>query len=530
MILSAKEFKSRKGMVITKHPLATKVGLEILKKGGNAIDAAIASAFAIGVVEPHMSGLGGGSWIVIRLSNGEDYYIDGSPKVPSRVPYFELEEGIGDMYGWKKVKGDANLLGYTSIIVPGTFSALKLVIENFCKLSLEELIEPSIKLAEEGFYITPSFSLALIQEYEKIINFEETSRIFLKNKRYPLKPCFQEPLSPADKLVQKDLAETLKILRKTGEFYKGEIANRIADEIERKGGTLSYSDLTQYKAKLSRAQKGYYKDAEILTTISHGGATLIQLLNILEGFDLAELKHNSLKYIILLAKSMKLAFRERYTKLADPEKEKVDLNYLLSKSYAEELRKNIDLDFNLKPNPDYSCTTHICTCDYEGNLVSLTQSLGMLFGSKVTIMGLLMNDGYMWFDPTGKSISRILPHKLPLGAATPTIVKFKGGYLSIGAPGGRRIIGAVLQCILNILEFNMRPQKALEKPRIDHSTEELIIDERLKVPNKGFKVRVVKEDLASFNFASPIAILKDNKGIMYSGVDPYKFDNSVGFL
>ncbi|MEM4312268.1 MAG: gamma-glutamyltransferase [Nitrososphaerales archaeon] len=531
-----KEFRARKGMVITKHPLASHIGLEILKRGGNAVDAAIASAFAIGVVEPHMSGLGGGTWIVIHLSNKEDFLIDASPKVPSKIQPFELKEGYGSMYGWKKVKEDENLIGYRSILTPASLAGLSLAIEKFCKFSLEELIEPSIKLAEEGFSITPSFTLALVQEYENIIRYEETAKIFLRNGKYALKPCFQEPLSPADVLVQRDLASTLKLIAKRGkeEFFKGEIANRIAEDLERNEGFVKYSDLANYEARFMKPQKGTYRNSQIFTTIAHGGATLIQILNLLEGFNLRKYKHNTFEYLYLLAKAMGLAFRDRYNRLADPDTEKVDLAFLLSKAYAEELRKNLQEDFKLKSNLNLSCTTHICACDKEENMVSLTQTLGMLFGSKVVIKGtgLLMNDGFMWFDPTGKSIARILPNKYPLGAATPSIVNFHGNYLCIGAPGGRRIIGAVLQGILNVLEYDMGPQRALERPRIDYSTDEVLVDYRLenkvkKLIKYGLKVRIVREDMSSFNFASPIAILRDKEGIMYSGIDPYKPDNSV---
>ncbi len=535
-------------MVVAKHPLAALAGVEMLKKGGNAVDAAVATAFAVGVVEPFMSGLGGGGSMIIHLEGShEDVNVDYMPRVPSKASsgLFEVEEGESGAYGWPRVKDDANIIGYRACIVPGTVSGLALAMERYGSMDLEDVLRPAIRYAEEGFEVSSYTSLCIALSMELLSRFPESARIFLREGRFPYRPCTQEPSLPADTLVQRELARTLRKLAKNGpeEFYGGEIAQAIVNDMERNGGLITAGDLVDYEARVLEPLRVDYRGLEIVTSRTHGGPTLIEILNIVEGFDLRAAGHNTATSLHYIGESMKLAFADRYKELWDPYSERVPLERLVSKEYSRKLRELLNPDTHKKTlirgrgfGPDGGHTTCLSVVDGKRNVVSLTQTLGDLFGCGVVIAdtGIVMNDGMFWFNPQLGHIASIKPDKWPLSAVTSTFVFDRGSpFLSIGAIGYRRIIGAVAQVVINVIDYGMDIQQAIGAPRIDYSTDKLIVDSRIpssvlrRLRSKGHKILVVREELSSINFSSPSGILLDKDGKLHGGVDAFKPDNTA---
>lgn len=521
----------------------------MLKKGGNAVDAAVATAFAVGVVEPFMSGLGGGGSMIIHLEGShEDVNVDYMPRLPNKVSsgLFEVEEGKSGAYGWPSVKDDANMIGYRACIVPGTVSGLALAMERYGSMDLEDVLRPAIRYAEKGFEVSSYTSLCIAMSMELLSRFPESARIFLREGRFPYKPCTQEPLLPADTLVQRELARTLRKLAKDGpeEFYRGEIAQAIVNDMEKNGGLITAGDLVDYGARVLEPLRVDYRGLEIVTSRTHGGPTLIEMLNIVEGFDLRAAGHNTATSLHYIGESMKLAFADRYKELWDHYSERVSLERLVSKQYSRKLRELITPDTHKKTlirgcGPDRGHTTCLSVVDRERNVVSLTQTLGDLFGCGVVVAntGIVMNDGMFWFNPQLGNIASIKPDKWPLSAATSTLVSDRGWpFLSVGAIGYRRIIGAVAQVVINVIDYGMDIQQAIGAPRIDYSTDKLIVDSRISssvlrsLKSKEHRILVVREELSSMNFSSPSGILLDKDGKLHGGVDVFKPDNvAIGY-
>lgn len=539
------EAKSRNGMVVAKHNLAAAVGLEVLKQGGNAVDAAVATAFAIGVVEPFMSGLGGGGNMVIHLSNGETIDLDYIPKTPMKASanMYELEEGASGAYAWPSVKNQENMVGYKSVCVPGTVAGLCEALEKYGTMSLDQVLKGAIKLAEHGFPVSSYASICISQNAQFLARFPESAKIFLKDGKYPLAPAALIPAYPADMLVQRDLAITLKRIAKEGVdgFYKGEVAHAIVSDMEEHGGLITEADLESFKARYLRPRRAEYRGFHVLCPPTHGGVTLLETLRVLDGFDLGSFGHGSVKAYHYIAEAMRWSFRDRLSVLWDPESEKVDIDWLLSDSHILEIREEITsgkpLHGSYTDAPEKGHTTHLSVVDKDRNTVSLTQTLLDLFGSKVTAKGtgVILNNGMAWFNPKPDTIASIRPGKYPMSAITPTIILTGKGepFVSLGAVGYRRIIGALANIITNIVDFGFGIQEAMDTPRIDYSTDILYVDARVEhsivegLSALGHKVEQVGEDIATMNFASPCGILIDRQNILHGGKDSLKPDNAA---
>lgn len=533
---------TRREMVVAKHPAAARVGADILRKGGNAVDAAVATAFALGVVEPYMSGIGGGGLMVIHFG-GEDYVVDYTMRSPGKASpsMYELEEGVApSLFGWRKVRDDANIHGYLSIAVPGTASGLTMALEKFGRLSLEEVIAPSIRLAEKGVEVNWFTTMVTASDMDLLLKYREISKIFLKGG-LPYKPGFTYPLEMPEVLRQPDLARTMKTIAREGAdaFYKGEIAGKIISDVERNGGILSAQDLAGYQARIERATPNEYRGFTIhYAKGPSGGPTLIENLNVLEGFDLKAMKHNSPQYLHIVAETGRLSHRDRFKFLADPDFSDVPLDRLVSKEYAAGLRSTMSLEKrgeSTSSEPAHhplGCTTHLSVVDSERNMVSLTQTLLSLFGSFIVpeSTGVTMNNGMMWFNPEPGTPNSIGPGKRPLSNMSPILVTKDGrSVMSLGAPGGRRIINAVTQVAINVLDFGMRMQGAIDAPRIHCEGGELLASEMIpkgairKLRKMGHRVVRLEMSPGSFNFASPLGILVDQKSnVLRGGFDPYR--------
>ena len=470
----------KNGMVTTQHFLATSVGEKILNKGGNAYDASVAVAFTLAVVLPRAGNIGGGGFMVMYdKETAEAYSIDYREKAP--------EKSTKDMYLNDDGSFNNTMLstfGYLSSGVPGTVAGLWEVHQKFGSLPWEDLIEDAIFYAENGFDITPYMADILYRYNKKMSFFPETKKIFQISY-----PNFKNK-----KLIQKDLAKTLKIIAAQGRdgFYKGEIAQKISDEMKSNGGLISYEDLENYNPVWREPLTSSYRKNKIITMgpPSSGGVHIIQMLNILENYDLKEFEHNSSKYINLLTEVMKHAYADRSKYLGDPDFFDVLVKKITSYEYSNEIYKNIDLG-SIKSSQDIHPgmylnnesheTTHFSIADFDGNVVSSTYTLNSTFGSGVVIKGtgILMNNEMDDFSAApgmpnqfgllGAEANEITPGKRPLSSMTPTIV-MKGGelFFTTGSPGGSRIISAVLQSILNIVDFNMNLEQATLAKRIHH--------------------------------------------------------------
>ena len=471
---------SNNGMVTTQHFLATEVGERILSRGGNAYDASIAIAFTLAVVLPRAGNIGGGGFMVIYDSQTQKpYSIDFREKAPqmsTRDMYLTEDGSFNDM--------NLSTLGYLASGVPGTVAGLWDVHQKFGSLPWNELLEDAIYFAENGFKITPFLGDILFNYSEALSIFPETKKIFQKHY-----PNFKDKL-----LIQKDLANTLKIIASKGRegFYEGQIAKKIASEMKKNNGLITEDDLKKYNPIWRKPLISNYRDTQIVTMgpPSSGGLHVIQMLNIVENYDLKNIGHNSTNYINLLAEVMKYAYSDRSKYLGDPDFYDVPVEKIISKEYAAEINNNIDIGRSTPVDDIYPGkfldkesheTTHFSVVDEEGNVVSMTYTLNSTFGSKVVIKGtgILMNnemDDFSaapgvpnQFNLLGADANAIAPYKRPLSSMTPTIVlKNNELFFTTGSPGGARIISAVFQSILNIIDFKMNLEEATLAKRLHH--------------------------------------------------------------
>ena len=503
--------EGNQSMVSTQHFLATQVGVDILEKGGNAYDASVAIGFALAVVLPRAGNIGGGGFMVMYdSSDNNNYSIDYREKAPllSTTNMYLDENGT--------VIDNKSTLGYLASGVPGTVAGLWSVHQRFGSMKWSELIEPAINLAEDGFEITPYMADMLIKYNEKLSAFDETNKVFQAHY-----PDFDKKI-----LKQSDLANTLKIIAQDGRdgFYKGEIAKKIALDMQNNGGIISEKDLEQYQPVWRNPLISSYKDIKIVTMPppSSGGIHVIQMLNVLENFNLRKLGHNSKEYINVLSEVMKYAYADRSKHLGDPDFYDVPINKLSSHEYANEISKKIKIGSvtpSIEINPgsfhdkESIETTHFSVVDEKGNVVSSTYTLNSSFGSGVVIKdtGILMNNEMDDFSISpgipnqygllGAKANEITPQKRPLSSMTPTIA-FKNNdlFFTTGSPGGAKIITAVLQSILNIVDFEMDVAEANNAKRIHHQWQpdkiqiefDLSVDKKNWLLDAGYNIEIIE--------------------------------------
>ena len=469
----------KNGMVVSQHYLASSVGAQILKDGGNAYDASIAVAFALAVVLPRAGNIGGGGFMVM--------YDEKTNKTLS-IDYREKAPALASKDMYLNDDGTVNKKrareGILSIGVPGTVYGMWEVHKKFGSLPWKTLLEPAIKLAEEGFIMSPFMVDALNKRYKKLSNYKNFKKIFYKDF----------PVQMNKRLFQLELAETLKIISKKGVngFYGGEVADKIVSDMKNRKGLISLKDLKDYRPVWREPLKGNFKEYEIVTMAppSSGGIHIIQMLNILENFNLDELGHNSAAYASLLSEVMKFAYADRSKYLADPDFFEVPTSTLISKDYAKAIFKKIRLN-KITPSSEIlpgklipyesEDTTHFSVADSFGNVITNTYTLNSGYGSGVVIngTGIIMNnemDDFVsapgvpnQFGLLGGEANKIEPFKRPLSSMTPTLVfKDSNPIIATGSPGGSVIITAVLQFLLNTLVFDMEISDATVVPRIHH--------------------------------------------------------------
>jgi gamma-glutamyltranspeptidase/glutathione hydrolase len=480
---SSEPVRARHGMVASTKQIASQVGVDILKRGGNAVDAAVAIAFALAVTHPVAGNLGGGGFMLVRLRDGRMSAIDYrevAPLAATRDLYLDAEGNL--------IKGEgSSTVGYRAAGVPGTVAGLEMALKKYGsgKFNWAQLIEPARRLAANGFIVSHSLAESL-QRTTRFEEYPDSRRIFLRDgKFYEEGAVFRQP----------ELAATLARLQRGGprEFYQGATAHLIVEDMKRHGGLITLEDLRSYQPKERAPVRGTYRGYEVISMPppSSGGAVLIEMLNMLEGFDLRALGWSSSDSLHVLAEVMRRAFADRAEYMGDADFVKVPVAGLIDKTYATRLRATIDMKRASKSEDvraghpvaeESSDTTHFTVVDKDGNAVANTYTLNDDYGSGVVIKGtgMLINDemddftskagvpnAYGLIQGEGNAIG---PRKRPLSAMTPTFVLRKDGRLwfTVGSPGGPRIINAVLQVIINVIDFDMNIQQAIDAPRIHH--------------------------------------------------------------
>ena len=433
------------GIVSTSKFEASKIGLDIIKKGGNAIDAAVAAGFALGVCEPNSSGLGGGGFMTIRIAKtGETIFIDFRERAPKKAT---AEMWKVDKDG--KVVGNQKKEGGKAAGIPGEVAGLLYALEKYGTMSREDVIRPSVNLARNGFYVTPTLSGDMKNQFDMMEKYPETGKVFLNDGF---------PYEVGEKFTNPDMAKTLEIIIEKGKdgFYKGEVGKAIVKSLNKHDGLFTMEDLANYKPIIRKPVVGNYRGYEIISSPSpsSGGAIVIEILNILENFNVGEMDVNSPEYLHLFSEAYKLAYADRAKYMGDSDYIPVPMRGFVSKDYAKEVSKYIDMK-HAKPSKAHDPwqyesedTTHYSIADKEGNMVSITKTVNGLFGNSVVVdgYGFVLNNEMDDFVTGAGHPNSVVPGKTPLSSMSPTIVLKDGKpFMVLGSPGATKIISTVLK-------------------------------------------------------------------------------------
>ena len=540
--------RGQHAMVASQHELASKIGVEIMKKGGNAVDAAIAVGLALAVVYPEAGNIGGGGFMLIRTAKGDAHVIDYRETAPIMASR--------DMYSvdGAPIHGEgSSTVGYRASGVPGTLAGFDLAFKKYGsgKVQWRDLVEPARLLAYGGYALTYR-TAELFKSYKDTLSrYEDSNWIFLNNGKY---------FGEGDVLRQPQLARTLGRIEKNGaaEFYTGVTAQMIADDMKAHGGSITAADLKNYRAVEREPLRGTYRGCEIISLPppSSGGIVMLEILNMLEGYDIRGMQSNSAAKYHVLAESMRRAFADRSEFMGDPDFTKVPVASLIDKAYAAKRRSTIDPARATNSNTighgeiagnESMDTTHFTVVDAAGNVVTNTYTLNDLYGSRVTAKGtgILLNDEMDDFaSQPGKpnmygliqgERNSIQNGKRPLSSMTPTIVLRKDGsfWFAVGARGGPRIISAALQTIINVIDHDMDIQAAIDAPRIHHQwlPDEIVYepfgmspDTLLLLTGIGHKFAVKPDKVAAAT-----GVMIDEKGVRLGAVDSRSDGMAVGY-
>ena len=541
------EAVGREGMIIADDALAADAGAEILRSGGSAVDAAVAAALVMGVVEPSTSGIGGVAAMVVCDGAGRAVVFDGGGVAPrnARPDMFELlESGTAGMYAWPATRGNAQNDGPRSLGVPGAVACFCLAHDRFGRLGRDAVFAPAIARADTPLPMPWTLTEQLGNYAERLWKNDEAARVLFRPSRAPLRT--EVGLEPGDFIAQPDLARTLRRIAERGpvEFYEGETARAIVEDVRRLGGVLDAGDLAGYRARELAPLASTYRDIEVRTLAGASGATtVVEALNIIEGFSgLDAYPHDAGEILHLVAEASRLAFVDRFAYLSADDPEAVAL--LTAKAIASRHRARGDIAIDranrtAAPAPvgTPAHTTHVSAVDGDGMAVSLTATLGQAFGSGVVARGtgVLLSDVMTWFDPRPGRPNSIAAAKRILWAIAPIIALREGRpWLVVGAPGGRRLISAVFQAIVNAVDFGLAPQLAVNSVRVHCEGTTTLLDARASAEARetlaayGHELRVVEENFVSSQFGRANAIRVDRDGTLRGGVHRLKQTTAVG--
>jgi gamma-glutamyltranspeptidase/glutathione hydrolase len=540
------EAKGKKYMISTQGRATTEAAKFVFQKGGNIYDAAIAASFAISVERPHSTGLGGGGFMVIH---DEKSSADEAYDFREMAPRMATSKMFLDKNG-KQIR-EKSLTGAYASGTPGLVAGILDVHKKYGSLPLDVIMKPAIELAKSGFKIYPALEVAIKAEAKRLCQFEASKKIFLNND------CSAK--KTGEILVQADLSRTLEVIAKKGRrgFYQGDVARKIIASQKKLNGLMTLNDLKYYKVKNRKPVVGDYKGYKIVSMPppSSGGTHVIQILNVLEGLNLAQYGAQSAKAIHMTSSAMQIAFADRAEYMGDSDFKKVPVDKLISKKYAKNLSKKIKEDTALKssdfPIPfnkltkESDHTTHFTIMDGAGNIVTSTQTINGWFGSAVVAAGtgVVMNNemddfashvgGVNLFGAVGGKNNLVEPRKRPLSSMSPTIVYDKSGkpFLALGTPSGTRILTCVMQTILNVLEHDMPLWEAVSATRYHHQWS----PEEIRIGKPGFDPSVEKElkkmghKIKHKDLGCKIqAIMREKDGTLHGVSDPREEGMSFG--
>lgn len=534
------DYTGERGMVVAAHPLAVESGLAVLKKGGNAIDAAIATAFALNAAEPFASGIGGGGFMVLYLAREKKVtVIDFRETAPARAFPTMYMRGGEIQNAWRTSNGLA-------VAVPGSLAGWVYALQKYGSMKLENVMHAGIKIAEEGFPASKTFSQINKDEYEKLLSNGGESSVYLQDGF---------PYEPGETVRNPDLAKTFKRLASHGwqDFYRGDIARCIIEAVQEKGGIMEEEDLARYTPIERPPLSGTYKDYTLysIQPPGSGGLHIIQLLNIIQNWPVKNWGHNSTAYIHHLSEAFRFVFADRARYLGDPDFITVPVENLLSTHYAAQIAAQIKPDKIQKSYPPgrfdkkhmmKESTTHLGVIDELGNIVCLTQSINDFFGTGIIPKGtgFLLNDEMADFSPFPDSVNAPRPFRRPVSSMGPLILfKNEKPFLVLGSPGGPRIITSLTQIIMNVIEFGMSIDQAIEAPRFftysdDGTAQVLSVESRIpdetihSLEEIGHRIMVRNAFDRFFGGAQGIMILPGGNGLL-GGADSRRDGSGAGY-
>ena len=537
-VTTGRDATSTKAMATASKYEVSQVGAEIMAKGGNAVDAAVAMGFALGVCEPFTSGLGGGGLATIHTAEGENFFIDFREVAPAAATLDLYVDASGENNGNTQEGGLASG-------VPGEVAGLLYLLEHHGTMSREEVMEPAIRIANEGFTVSAYCANAISDAYEKTQKFPEMSKVYLDENGLP----WEE----GSVITNPDLGKALQLIADQGAdaFYKGEIGEAMVATLAKYDGVMTMDDLAGYEVHELKPVTGDYRGYTVISSPppSSGGTHLIEILNILENFDMASMEVNSAEYVHLFAETFKLAFADRAKYMADNNFVSVPLGGLTSQAYADKRAQDIDLNVAMEqaapddPSPyEHTDTTHFSVADVDGNCVAITKTINYYFGSGVMVdgYGFMMNNQMDDFSTDSESVNKIEPGKKPLSSMSPTVVLKPDGspFLVLGTPGGSRIFSGVAEVISRVIDSKMDLHTAISVPKIWNCSNKNNL--QYEEPLKGYEQYALTDEtiakltemghgeLKTTRSGAFQCIMFMDDGTLYGTADPRQDGKAVG--
>ena len=537
-VTTGRDATSTKAMATASKYEVSQVGAEIMAKGGNAVDAAVAMGFALGVCEPFTSGLGGGGLATIHTAEGENFFIDFREVAPAAATLDLYVDASGENNGNTQEGGLASG-------VPGEVAGLLYLLEHHGTMSREEVMEPAIRIANEGFTVSAYCANAISDAYEKTQKFPEMSKVYLDENGLP----WEE----GSVITNPDLGKALQLIADQGAdaFYKGEIGEAMVATLAKYDGVMTMDDLAGYEVHELEPVTGDYRGYTVISSPppSSGGTHLIEILNILENFDMASMEVNSAEYVHLFAETFKLAFADRAKYMADTNFVSVPLGGLTSQAYADKRAQDIDLNVAMEqaapddPSPyEHTDTTHFSVADVDGNCVAITKTINYYFGSGVMVdgYGFMMNNQMDDFSTDSESVNKIEPGKKPLSSMSPTVVLKPDGspFLVLGTPGGSRIFSGVAEVISRVIDSKMDLHTAISVPKIWNCSNKNNL--QYEEPLKGYEQYALTDEtiakltemghgeLKTTRSGAFQCIMFMDDGTLYGTADPCQDGKAVG--
>ena len=535
IVLGGRDAEGKAGVVSSGRLEASQIGVEILQNGGNAIDAAVAMGFVLGVCEQQSSGIGGGGFMVVRFADsGEIVFID----------FRDQSGAAASLDMWKidengRVADQANKVGANAVAVPGEVKGLLYALDTYGSMSRQEVMQPAIDMAREGFTVSAITERDISDAYGFLVQFDSTAEIYFDEDNLGM------PYQEGDVITNPDLADTLQLIAEKGEseFYTGSIARKIVDSVQKHGGHLTMEDFANYEIAVGEPVHGTYRGYDIYSSNlpSSGGTIIIEMLNILENFDVGSMDPEGAEYLHLLSETMKLGFADRTKYMGDPAYVDVPAAGLIDKEYAAALAASIDMTKSQTydagdPWPyESKDTTHYSIIDAAGNMVAVTKTVDATFASGLVAegTGILLNDTLYDFSTDPESPNVVAGNKRPLSSMSPTLVLKDGEpFLSLGAPGTTRIITGVLQVISKVIDHGMDIEEAIDAVRMHDDFGTLILENRVSDEVKtqlealGHKLNTNER---FFTFPCVQAVMRLPDGTLRGSADPRRDGYALGY-